>query len=218
MTSNPVPRLDLVPEDVKAALDYARENHPALQAAALKQRAFEKDAQADKGQILPSLTSELSYRKSDQRDLIGGESTDARALLHLNWEYSLGGGEIAKMRETRQRAREAKAQHDQQERMIVSGIRKAYAKLEAAREQLAVTQDRQDLNEKLLKNNKAQFEGARMNILQVLQAENALFNAKLSLLNDRYRLLASQYAALAGMGRLRESLETVPEQVHADSH
>ncbi len=213
----PSPRADLIPEKLEDALDYARSHHPALQAASLKEQALTRDSKADKGTLLPSLTSELSYRKADQRDIIGGESTDARAVLHLNWEYSVAGGEIARMRESKQRAVEARAQHDQQERMIVSALKKAYAKLDAAKAQLAITQDRQDLNQKLLKNNKAQFEGARMNILQVLQAENALFNARLSLLNDQYRMLASQYAALAGIGRLQESLEVEPGQAHADA-
>lgn len=220
----PQPPAALIPPGADAAFAAARTSHPALKAAVMKQEAFERDGDAGRGRLFPNLTSELSYRTTDQRDLIGGESTDARALLHLNWEYSLGGAEIARMREARQRAVEAKAQRETEERAIESAIRKAYAKLGAAEAQLAVSQDREDLNERLLKNSKAQFEGAKMNILQVLQAENALFNAKLTLLNDRYRVLASRYAVIAGMGRMREALapaaaspSPAPEQAHADA-
>ena len=55
----------------------------------------------------------------------------------------------------------------------------------------------------------AQFEAARVNLLQLLQADNALFNAKLALLNGEYKLLASHFAVLASMGRLQEALNVV---------
>lgn len=202
----PVPRLSLIPDRVGAAIDYAAAHHPGLQAATLKARGLGHDSEAQQAALYPTLSSEMSYRKLDQRDVIGGELVDARALLNLSWDYSLGGAELARMREAKQRAKEAEAQRDRQARQIVNDIRKAYSRLNAAQEQLTITQDRQDLNQSLVKNNKAQFEGARMNVLQVLQAENALFNARLSLLNDQYRLTAAQYAVLASMGRLLDSL------------
>lgn len=204
--TKPVPKLNLIPDKIGSAIDYANDHHPAFQAAHLKAQGLKHDSEAEKAALYPTLNSELSYRKVDQRDIIGGEVTDARALLSVNWDYSLGGAELAKIKEAKQRAKEAEAQRDQQGRQIVNGIRKSYYRLRTAQEQLDISQDRQELNETLLKNNKAQFEGARMNILQVLQAENGLFNARLGLLNDQYRLMASQYAVLASMGRLLESL------------
>ncbi|PJB71449.1 MAG: transporter, partial [Alphaproteobacteria bacterium CG_4_9_14_3_um_filter_47_13] len=56
----------------------------------------------------------------------------------------------------------------------------------------------------------AQFEGARVNLLQLLQSDNAVFNTKLGLMNSEYRLVASRFAVLASMGRLQEALTTLP--------
>jgi adhesin transport system outer membrane protein len=214
----PVPALDLIPTDAEAAADFARHHHPALQAAAYKEQGLHEDSKADQAHIYPTVTGELSYDNVEQREVIGGKDVDARALVHLNWDYSLGGAEIAKMREAKQRDNEALDQREQQEREIINGIEKAYSKMQVADDQLKVTQDRQDLNVSLVENNKEQFQGAKMNILQVLQAENALFNAKLALVNDQYRLIAAQYDVLANMGRLVESLDIGPERSKAPIH
>ena len=54
---------------------------------------------------------------------------------------------------------------------------------------------------------------SQVGIQQLMQADNARFNAKMSVLNSEYRHLASQYSLLANSGRLQEALGVVQANI-----
>ena len=212
----PVPRLDMIPEMTEDAALYARKNHPALKAALMTEHALENDAEAEKQFYYPDVNGELSYLKRDQREEIGGEVLDAKALVRLNWDLSVAGGQVARVKKSRYRQYESKAQRAEVERQIERDVRIAYSDTATAQQQLSVLRERMKINDDLFRNYEAQFEGARINLLQLLQADNARFNTRLSLMNAQYRHLAAQYTILASMGRLQEALSTASAE--ADEH
>lgn len=199
-----------MPPSVDEAVAQAVKQHPALKAASYTAEAGAMDARAERLSFLPDVKAEASYTKIDQRDLIGGESVDARALLKMNWAYDIGGAQIARYRKALYREAQSKAQRDTRQRQIEKNIRVSYSKIDAARKQLENADERLKLNEALLENYQAQFEGGRVTQLQLLQTENALFNNRLNQVNGIYKLIAAQYSALANMGMLQTALNVVP--------
>ena len=135
---------------------------------------------------------------------------DTRGMLRMNWALQTGGEQFARMKKAKYRQSEANANRQGQERMIERAIRAAYADMISSKHQVDVLNDRVRLSRDLLRTQNTQFEGARITLLQLMQTDNALFNSEMSLLNGEYRHLGSQYAALAGMGRLQESLSITP--------
>jgi adhesin transport system outer membrane protein len=188
-------------------VEALKESHPLLQSAVWTQAALEHDAEADRQFLYPDVTGELSYRENDQREEVGGEAVDERAMLRASWDLSLGGGQLAKMRKGAYRSAEGRAKRADTARQIEKNIRASFSNLETAEKQLAVLQDRMKINQDLFGNAKAQFNGAKINLLQLLQADNALFNAKLSLTGGQYKLRAAQYSALASAGMLEKALQ-----------
>ena len=85
-------------------------------------------------------------------------------------------------------------------------VRQAYAELATAQKQYENQKKRQDLNKKLLETYKVQFEGARISVLQLMQADNQLLLTNLETSNAQSRVLLAQYAILSSMGLLREAL------------
>lgn len=209
MLSVPDLPYDFIPENIDRAIDTAKAAHPMLQSAMLEEKATKSEAEAEKGVLYPDVTGELSYLKRDQEDLIGGEVEDAKAIVRVNWNLSLGGGEVARIKNRKQRHYESKARRRDIERRLEEEVRKSWADMQTAQIQLSLINKRRQLNEELLATNKTQFEGARVNILQVMQSENALFNAKVGLLNADYRYIAAQYKTLANIGRLQDALRVV---------
>lgn len=205
--AKPVIPADVIPESPQAAIDYAKKNHPMLKSAALKEEAYGRDVKAEKAAYFPDFTSEVSYLKRDEADIIGGEVVDGRAVVRMNWNYSVGGGQQARVRKSLYRQEESRAQREDTERQIARQIAVAYSDSEAAAAQMRIQEERVGLNSDLLKTHKAQFEAARVNLLQILQTDNALFNARLALMNGEYRLLSSRFAILASMGKLQDTLE-----------
>lgn len=203
----PAGMMDIIEPDVEKAVALALQNHPALKAAHFSESAYEHDADAEKASIYPDLTGEVSYMKRDQADVIGGEAIDARAMLRVNWVLQTGGEQFARMKKTQHRQDEAEARFQERARQVEKAVRSSYADLKSSERQVTVLQDRVRLSRDLKRTQETQFEGARISLLQLMQTENALFNSEMSLLNGEYRHLASQYAVLAGIGKLQESLQ-----------
>lgn len=198
--------LDMVPRDIAEAVNYAKQNHPSVAVATDESRASSYDIGAERASLYPKLNSEMSYLKRDQRDEIGGESEDARATMRLSWDFSTGGAQFARIRRSKSTHAESMARMEDVRGQIARDLELAYAEYETASKQLELLGQRRDLNEKLFSTYQAQFEGAKVNLLQLMQADNQLFNTKLEGINGRYRLMLAQFGILSGMGRLQNAL------------
>jgi adhesin transport system outer membrane protein len=206
----PAPPANLIPAAPDEAAAWAKDNHPMLLAAARTEKAAGRDIMAERGAYFPTVTAETSYRKMNQDDILGGELIDAKAVMRLNWNFALGGAEQARMRKTVAQESQSRAKYEETLRQITRNIGIAYSDSEAAMDQMDVQRKRVELNDELLKTQKSQFEASKVNLLQLLQTDNALFNARFALMNDEYSVLGSRYAILASMGRLQEALHLLP--------
>ena len=196
--------------DENQAVAKAREEHPALHVANLRGVAAHEGIRAEKGTLYPDLSGELSLYKKDIDDLIGGEVVDNRALIRMNWDFSTGGAQLARIKQSVHREAEAQAQTQDLAGKIEREIRKSYAELDAAKKRLDVSRDRVKVSSDLVRTYEVQFEAAKVTLLNLLQAENTNFNAKLGVLNADYRHLAAQYSVLANTGTLQKTLSVTP--------
>ncbi|WP_435640150.1 TolC family protein [Micavibrio aeruginosavorus] len=203
---------DAVLADVDAAVTMALQEHPALRVADETKEAFARDAEAEKGALYPDFSGELSYLKKDQADIIGGEVVDAKAVVRMDWTFSTGGAELARIRKASSRYAESQARRDEISRNIERQIRTSYAEMQAAKDRLENGRDRVGVTKDLLTTYEKQFEAARVTLLNLLQAENNNFNARLGVVNADYRHLAAQYAVLANMGDLQDAMSIVSAQ------
>lgn len=203
---NPVPQLDLIPQDSAEAIVYAHNSHPSILSAELQAKAAEYEVKAEEAVYLPDLDGEISYLKSNKDDVIGGEVVDQRAFLRASWDFSVGGAQIARVNQKKHEREEAQARIKTLKREIERDILLAYSEYKTAWDQLENLREGEALSAKLFETYEAQFEGARITQLQLMQAHNQLFNARLEKMNGEYRMTAAQYALLASIGRLQESL------------
>lgn len=212
----PVPELDLIPLDERLAVSETLRTHPLLRSAAYTEEAFERDIKAEKGTLMPDLSGELSYLEKDLDDIIGGEVTDAKALLRLNWDISLAGAEGARVKKAKFRKAENEAQAMDQARQIEKEVRRSFSDFHRAHEQFSIAQERMKFTHDLFTTTQSQFEGGAVNLLQLLQADNGFFNAKLTQINAEYAALLSHYTLLASMGQLQRTLGVTPENYPDD--
>lgn len=203
----PPPATGFTFSEMEDAVAFAKASHPALQAASFTAKSAGYDEKSEKAQIYPDVTGELSHLKSDKRDIIGGEVVDSRAVVHVNWALETGGGQIARIKKKTYERREALARMGEAERRIERGVRISYAELNTAENLLTNQKKRIDLNRKLFETYQAQFEGARITLIQLMQAHNQLFNAELEKMNGEYRVVAAQYGILAALGQLAQSVK-----------
>lgn len=198
--------IHLVPDNVEDAIEGAILSHPSVLASQKAIDAEDYEIGAEIGTMFPDLDGELSYLKRDQREEIGGESEDMRAVVRMNWTFSTGGEGFARVEKSRSEYSQALARSQETTRQVERDIRLAYAELETAEKQLGFIREREQITSDLFETYQQQFEGALVRLLQLMQAENQAFNTQLGLLDAEYRYLTAQYATLASMGQLNQAL------------
>ncbi|MBK9584441.1 MAG: TolC family protein [Alphaproteobacteria bacterium] len=202
----PVSLASALPQDIDSALSTALESHPAINSARKESDAAKFDVEAEQAGYLPDVMGEMSYLKSDKRDLIGGEVEDARAIVRMNWKFATGGEQKSAIERSKAQQREAQAKVEELKRSLERTIRQSYADYSTVKRKNALAAERVDLNENLLKNYNLQFESARVNLLHLMRAESQLYKARLDRADSGFNLIVSEYALLASLGSLKSNL------------
>ena len=193
-------------KNIDAAIAYAQANHPMLMANEMEMRALSHEATAESSALYPTIDAELSGLKREQKDIIGGELEDARAVVKLGWNFETGGALKARSNRIKAQSAEITAQNDERRRSIQGDIKRAYTELNTAQKQVMLVKERESVTSELYDAYKTQFEGALVRLLQLMQAENQLFNAQLESITAQYRHLLAQYNILASMGQLQDTI------------
>lgn len=202
------PGLDmgLIPPTIEEALSRSKSTHPSIRSASFQVESAGHEVKAEEGLLYPDIDGELSYLESEKKEELGGEVTDGRAIIRMSWNLETGGGQLARIRQKKYEYNEATARERQVKLEIERDLRVAYAAYENARHRLENQKEREDLNAKLFATYEAQFEGGRVNLLQLMQADNQLFNTKLETMTTQYRLMNAGFGILSGMGQLQASV------------
>lgn len=204
----------LIPETGDVAIRVAENANAIIRGAQKNSQAARSDIDAERSGYFPDVKAELSYMKSEKDDLIGGEAVDARAVVKMNWSFETGGAQKARVQKKHLAHQQSLTQIREAEKRVAASVRLAYAEKETAARQLKNKAKRVELNEKLFSIYEDQFEGAVVTLLQLMQAENQLFSARLEHMNAKHRQLLSEYSILGTMGQLQKTLgldlEVVP--------
>ncbi len=200
--------ISLMDGNVEAAIERAKSEHPLILSSQKEIEAAKYDIKAEKAGYYPDIDGELSYLQRDQREEIGGEAEDARAVIKMSWAFETGGGQSARTRRTKAQYAEAIATNHENMRSVEGEIRRAYAEYETAQKQLSLIKKRESAAEELLAAYKVQFEGAVVRLLQIMQAENQLFNTQLEAITADYRNILSHYLIWGSMGNINKAINS----------
>jgi adhesin transport system outer membrane protein len=168
------PSIDVsaLPDTLDEAIGSALAKHPQISSSALEVEATTQDLQREKTSIYPELNAELSYLEKDQKDIIGGETSDGRALIRMNWDYSLGGAEKAAKRRAAALKQEAEFNLTALNRVIERDVEIAWHSLNLAREKKNNEADRLTAAKKTLATYTEQYEGSQRSILDLMTVKN----------------------------------------------
>ncbi len=180
--------------------------HPSIQSVDYRAQADEHEIDATKAGFYPDVNGELSYLKKDLDDLIGGEVDDARAVVKMNWNFSVGGAQFARVRQKQAQKYETEAQKRELKRQLTQNLEQAWIEYETSERVLDNMSRRRAINEELFNTNAAQFEGAQIRLLQLMQSENQYFQTRIEYINSKYRHHLSKMAVLASLGYLQKAM------------
>jgi len=193
---------DRMPKNLEEAVLKGLEAHPVLMSATHRAQAVSSDIDAERGRIMPNLDAELSYLQKDQDDNLGGELETAQAMMRMSWDFSTGGAYFARVERSLKQKEEAVAREQETRRSLERNIRQKFSELDITSRQYEIFKKLERTNINVVSQFKSQFEGGKKTVLQLVNAQNKLFEAKTAKINSMYKRQLAEFGLLASMGYL----------------
>ena len=163
-------------------------NQEAINASRLR-------VKSQRGQFFPTLSFELSGSVNDDE----GGTTERRdklsAKLLLNYTLYSGGARRGGLRRAEAQVTELRAEREQLDRDVRRDIGLAYNSITASRLTLSAVTDEIEANMELQRLNRQNLEVGTINIIEVIDVEERLFNAR-TRKNEVIALMHTQYIDL----------------------
>ena len=203
---NPAALIKDIPANVKLALDAANLRHPTLLAAIENVRAVDKSVSTRRAAYQPRVDLRLRTERGNNIENVTGGTTNNTAEVVLSWNLFNGGSDQARVRQSADLLNLARDQRDKACRDIRQTLSIAYNDTRKLTEQLGFLDQHQLSIEKARDAYRQQFDIGQRSLLDVLDTENEVFQAKRAFANAEYDLLLAYARTHAGMGTLYSAL------------
>ncbi|PPD42153.1 MAG: channel protein TolC [Methylocystis sp.] len=195
------PRL---PKSLNEAIAIAIAEHPGVTAAMHQVDAAEMAVKVAEAALSPTLS--VNAQVSNQYDSFlgspGSRQFSAGASGQLNIPLYQGGAEYASIRQAKEQLGQARLNADLQRDSVRASVVSSYSLLDTAKASIISGQAAVKAAETALEGVREEAKVGQRTTLDVLNAQQALLNARVNLvISQRDRVVAS-YAALGSIGRL----------------
>ena len=203
-----------VPGSEQDALMIASEANPAIGAAAASARAARADIDAVFSAWLPRLSVRGSYGgRSDQTSAVE-EITTASLTATLTVPLYQTGAEQARVRQAKQIATQRRLEIDQARRAVIEEVTRAWEALATARARIAAFESRVRASAIALEGVEHEALVGLRTTLDVLNAEQELFEARVNLVRARRDEIVSAYRVKSTIGELTASRLGLPVELY----
>lgn len=205
--STPAPLAKLIPANAaEAHLSTGIEFHPAILASVENVRAAQFDLDQRKAKYQPRIDFRLSQTEGTNTGGVIGRNSDTAAELVLNWNLFNGGSDHARTGQFAERLNNAKDLRDKSCRDTRLTLAIAYNDVWKLTEQIRFLEQHRLAIEKARGAYQKQFDIGQRSLLDLLDTENELYQAKRAYTNAEHDLAIAYSRTLAGMGKLVKSL------------
>lgn len=220
----PVPDDDMLPTDLNNSLKVAQESHPILKSAASDISAAENERSSAQSNYYPKLSLELGGNWNDNLDgedgysafasqNVGGHSNDLVAMVRVKYNLFAGGKDLAREKEAAYKVGEAKEIRQRAYRQVIEGVNLAWNAYELLAPQKMYIRDHVVAAKDTQVAYSQQFNLGQRTLLDLLDTENELFEARKDYLEAEYDEIIAEYRILNATGRLLESLRVTRPDV-----
>ncbi len=205
-----------LPQSEAQAREMAAQANPDLRAARAAEASSRAAIAVAKGALLPSFDVQAQYqyaRNPASSSLTGTNirSSDESAIMGvLTVPLYQSGAEYSKVRAAKEQNSVAMMQIASVQRAVDEAVQNAWEQLRAARSNMVSSREQVRANEIALEGVKQQEEVGSQTILDVLNADQELLNARVALVSAERDEAVAEYSLLAAMGRLTAQQLNLP--------
>ncbi len=191
-------------------LRQAITDNPGFRAAVANIRASRANVDVQRANYSP--TVELRASTGMDRNLLGvaGDTNSSALQVLLNWNLFKGGADEARVRQSHEQLYNATDLRDKACRDIRQQTAIAWNDVKKLKEQLVYLEQHQLSTEKARDAYRQQFDIGQRSLLDVLNTENELFDAKRASARARYDLTQAELRVLTQTHRILSSVQLTP--------
>ncbi len=201
------PPLSEIPAAADIAAESASLRSPTVQIAASDVDVSAAELRGTRANYYPRFDLEVASSAGDNLDGEKGSAVDASALLVMRYNLFRGGADIAREREAFHRVNESRAELEKARRKAEEEARFSFNALTTARARTQSLRAKAEAQRRSRDAYAQQFEIGQRDLLDVLDAENELFLARVALVTAEYTERFAVYRLLAISGDLLDALQ-----------
>jgi outer membrane protein len=191
-----------LPNSKEEALKLAAENNPSVIASLFDEKAADESADEARGELLPTLGLSGTASRDFDTSSHGSRIDNAGVKLTLSMPLYDGGVAWSKVRQAKQTAHEERRKMEYAQRAAVESAGKGWDLMGAARKRIAAHEDQVASAESALNAIKKEMAGGTRTIVDVLDAEEELHQARVSLTKAKSDLVMAAYQVKQAIGQM----------------
>ncbi|MDD1795754.1 TolC family outer membrane protein [Enterovibrio sp. ZSDZ42] len=202
-----------MPQNQAEAIEIAYSTNPVIKLATYDIDAARAQYRQNKGSFYPTLSFEASQNWTEDANGVEEEVNEFSAMLRLRFNIYNGGSDRANVRRSAYQLNKSKDVFENASRLLGESTRLAWSAYELTEQQKKYLAQHVDAASETVIAYEKQFRIGRRTLLDLLNTENELFEARRSYLDAHYAHITAKYRVLNSMGNLLDALRVdVPEE------
>ncbi|WP_340150377.1 TolC family outer membrane protein [uncultured Sneathiella sp.] len=202
-----------LPDNIDDIVAIALENNPDLKFAESDIKSSEAEIRATQASYYPTINLEVGASADNNIDGVDGHNDDFLAMVRLRYNLYRGGIDEGREKEAIARKAETEQRKLRFERLVEEEVRRSWSSLARSQARAEVLAAAVVANREVASTYGQEFEIGQRDLLDLLDADNELFNSRTSLVTVEYSVRFAKYRLLATMGQLNSTLGvTLPEE------
>jgi outer membrane protein len=197
---SPVDRF--LPPSLPGAVDLGLTENPNVTAAMFGIDVSYLQVKVSEGALLPTVTLQASVQQSYEQTLTFFRQFGASAVAQLSVPIYQGGAEYSLIRQSKETLAQQRLNLEQVRDQTRSNVVTAWGQLVAGKAQVASAQSQVSASEIALNGVREEAKAGQRTTLDVLNAQQALVNARVALVTAQHDRVVASYAVLNAVGRL----------------
>ncbi len=198
----PVSNSAQLPSNLDEAISSAIDQHPLLKSAGSDIDAVTHRYEQTKSNFYPQFHVEVERDLNDNIDGTEGQVDDLKVMLRMRYNLFNGRSDVARKQQFAHLVEKAKEIRNNTNRQVEQETRLAWVAYEAVRDQIPMLEDyvsdSQHTKDAYIK----QFDIGRRTLLDILNTENEMIEARRLLVSAKLDLLFNEYRLFHAMGDL----------------
>ncbi|MCG9632457.1 MULTISPECIES: TolC family outer membrane protein [Vibrio] len=209
------PRADIskLPLSLNDAIVYAFDNHPVIKISAADVDSAHFQYKQSKGVNYPTFSIEASQTWRDDAGGDEGSSDETLAMLRMRYNLYNGGSDSDRTEAAAYQLNKSKDLRDRAYRQVEEGLRLSWSALDLTLQQKNFLSDHVDSAAETVIAYEKQYRIGQRTLLDLLNTENELFEARKDYLDAHYSEQYAKYRVLNATGSLLNALLVdIPEE------